>query len=498
MEFDVGSLGNHLHEVLQPNDTDMDASAMLQYEHSDDVRKDEQSRINKRLEEIRRHEEGVKLRMPRWRFLEQGRVPRPEDVLRGKSLFKAYALGVRGMIATPAVRIRRRRLATSAHEKKEDEKALGLLVEQSIAWVSKNVRIPLQSIQQDASLDFEASIRRSTPVQNQLTIPLRVRVRSVVRGLCSEVPSLSLSRLLKLVVSDGHYLPAAYFSDYELTLLEFDKYGATTNMIPRASRVSEPDNVMRINNRNGDISRCRTLLLTHFVLKVLAYHLVLTPWAWGICTVPQRQHMRRTMSNLFHVASLLHIAARKVIPGLAEITRKADAAARTDALTPGIQKEDRGWFMSLLEALVPSDQFEDLEVKYGMFFDKSRPLYDSHSRILEHFSAEHTYIEAGLEPLIDECAAMLQHWIQKCLIGVVNVEARVAEAERRMKEKSQQGSILRDKGHQNRMQSTRQRGLPSNTRSDTEHDSPNLVNAWYRRASAALLSKTQISVHPSL
>jgi hypothetical protein len=198
-----------------------------------------------------------------------------------------------------------------AAEQAEDSKALAIGADLCVVWLGKLASLPLLSVFEDHGL-------RLNPASNELlwgldrwqvqtrVMKLKVRVRYILRTVCENLPPPGILNMLQLLVTDGRYLPECYLFPHEHAMLERDEFGATRRMI-FPLKGSEPSGIRK---HLQDRSRCRTLLISHVFLKVLACRVILVPWSAGICRLPNPTYLAQTVENLRHIASLVFAIVR--------------------------------------------------------------------------------------------------------------------------------------------------------------------------------------------
>jgi hypothetical protein len=106
-------------------------------------------------------------------------------------------------------------------------------------WVLQYTRSPIMSILQDQSLDFNISGKDSwyskgiPDAINTKKLKLHVRVKGLIEGLqegtSRKLIPLKLIQFFSKFLNNGAFIPEKYFSSYEKSRLEFDKFGSLRN-----------------------------------------------------------------------------------------------------------------------------------------------------------------------------------------------------------------------------------------------------------------------------
>lgn len=290
--------------------------------------REERLRLKQRLA---RHDR-MCVRRPLSFWWRQGRFPTEKEILHGRALLKAYAIGLFVLYAVPRVSIRRRRLRNMAAEQAEDGRAVAIGTDVCVAWLGKLASLPLLSVMEDHGLRLnpaskELLWRLDCAQVKARAMKLKVRVRYILRTICEKLPPPGVLNMLQLLVTDGRYLPESYLFPHEQAVLERDEFGATRRMVFPITDVEHSG----FRNKLQDRSRCRTLLLSHVFLKVLICRVILVPWSAGVCRLPNPTYLSQTVENLRHIASLVFSVVRLCdhnIPPLA-----AEQAAAADPRT---------------------------------------------------------------------------------------------------------------------------------------------------------------------
>lgn len=121
---------------------------------------------------------GQMTKMPLWRHRLQGNMNPPrESIMGGKSLFRAIAYSVIGMLIGPAHTVFLRKAEKKESNTKEFSKTLQIVTEGIEDWMSKFVQLPLASIINDDSVDFDprdSFVNGSTSAFRNRMIQLKV------------------------------------------------------------------------------------------------------------------------------------------------------------------------------------------------------------------------------------------------------------------------------------------------------------------------------------
>lgn len=87
------------------------------------------------------------IRLPLWKHKLQGqRKPPPEQVIKGKVLFKLIAISIIGLIVHPQLVIKKRKLQFYDHNKRKFAQTLQIILGSMEEWMAKTVQLPITSI----------------------------------------------------------------------------------------------------------------------------------------------------------------------------------------------------------------------------------------------------------------------------------------------------------------------------------------------------------------
>eukprot|EP01041_Mallomonas_annulata_P008027 gene8027-16446_t len=175
-----------LNEPIKIDVINKNTNIKLKY---DSKRKDARTRIENLLAKTSKNDD--EFRLPRWRHVAQGRLnPPPHTLIRPIEIFIAVGWMIVAFIAAPKVAISKRRNASKATDIEDRAATLNLYHEACCAWIGKIVRIPLASMQQDKTLDFNLSspeftkAKRTKKIEDLLQkklMQIKVRARAIVQ-----------------------------------------------------------------------------------------------------------------------------------------------------------------------------------------------------------------------------------------------------------------------------------------------------------------------------
>eukprot|EP01039_Chlorochromonas_danica_P004287 gene4287-4707_t len=295
--------------------------------------------INTKAEEI----------LPRWKHRLYHNNPNPplQNIMKSGRLFRTIAWSLCVLVTGPLLEIYRRRGKYRDREKREFKHTLSLFIETLDDWIGRLIQLPLSSMVEDSSLDFDPNRLHINAYQTLL--PLKVRLFRIVHSLVEmPLPAVSITALLASLLGDGNYWPEGYFWPSESRLLDFDRLGATRDMLPVVHQplfgshtgyritIDEPSNqggsvAMEssedISSAGGkgsrkdrkqivfDGFRARMVLLNLILVRICIYRLGLGPWHRAICAPPTNRHVRRVVMNLRVVATLLYLLVQSLSDG---------------------------------------------------------------------------------------------------------------------------------------------------------------------------------------
>lgn len=375
-------------------------------------KRDERLRLKQRLA----HHDRMCVRRPLSYWWRQGRFPTAKEILRGKALLKAYAIGLYVLYAVPRVSIRKRRLQNMAAEQAEDSKAIAIGADLCVAWLGKLASLPLLSVFEDHGL-------RLDPTSNELlwgldrwqvqtrAMKLKVRVRYILRTICETLPPPGILNMLQLLVTDGRYLPESYLFPHEQAALERDEFGATRRMIC-PMKGSDPSGVPDgFRKQLQDRSRCRTLLISHVFLKVLVCRVILVPWSAGICRLPNPTYLSQTLENLRHMASLVFAVVRLCdhnIPPLGAAEQGVAEARTSGSYWRWFHDMLNVWFGQLLSRI---DAYEEL--LDGSSGNNGQSLVCDWNFLSRWLYPSAVYATPELDGFVSEYRAVVSEWVDR-------------------------------------------------------------------------------------
>lgn len=315
--------------------------------------------INTKAEEI----------LPRWKHRLYHNNPNPplQNIMKSGRLFRTIAWSLCVLVTGPLLEIYRRRGKYRDREKREFKHTLSLFIETLDDWIGRLIQLPLSSMVEDSSLDFDPNRLHINAYQTLL--PLKVRLFRIVHSLVEmPLPAVSITALLASLLGDGNYWPEGYFWPSESCVLDFDRLGATRDMLPVVHQplfgshtgyritIDEPSNqggsiAMEssegISSAGGkgsrndrkqivfDGTRARMVLLNLILVRICIYRLGLGPWHHAICAPPANRHVRRVVMNLRVVATLLYLLVQSLSDGqLPQLPTTAASMVAPSDLSP--------------------------------------------------------------------------------------------------------------------------------------------------------------------
>lgn len=316
-------------------------------EEEQDVNRDE---AKDRIRKLLKRADKLVPKMPLWRHRMERRFnPPKESVLRGKTLLRVIAKGIVVMFIRPHLAIRNRRVKDQMQNTRNLEKELMAITEYLCSYFGKVAKVPLSSLEHDASLDLDLRGQRGEQLRQRM-LQLKVRFKGLVSALVdSELPPQRVlikdasgagvegenpvMLFLIRLVDDGNYFPASYLTEGEKAILDFSDLGGTRNMLVAADGSSGhppptlPDGMKRCEemmgrnkNRKVDVTRARTIMSNFILLRVLLGQVVLMPWAHGACKRPKRR-VHVVVNNCRVLATTLYLGARLLDGSLPELAR---------------------------------------------------------------------------------------------------------------------------------------------------------------------------------
>lgn len=312
-----------INDQLPINKRNKVARQAAQARHKQDIESLLQNKGNQRIEIL-----------PRWKHLHlyNNANPNPATVLRPYRLFRVIAWAIAYIITGPLLGRFKRRLKHRERDRRELKRTIDLFVENVDDWIGKSVQLPLSTIVQDASLDFDPKDTYGTLRARMLQ--LKVRIRAIIQNICTmPMPPPHITTYLSTLVTDGNYFPDEFLWLCENTAFDFDRLGATRGMIVEVdplfvSRSKYTSQVQVTDEQPSDgaspevkvkvvdVTKARALLVNFLLVRVLIFRLGLTPWHCGLCSPPANRHTRRVVANLRILSTLLYKIARIASNGL--------------------------------------------------------------------------------------------------------------------------------------------------------------------------------------
>ena len=141
--------------------------------------------------------------------------------------------------------------------------------------MSKVVRLPLMSLIDDDSVDFEFNTKSRFDFLNDVNVKrvlqLKVRVKCLISGIVASTVSESIiTNLLVTLIEDGNYFKKGFLFDCEKSCLDFDSLGATRLNCPEVEVGSHKvvdKHIKCIGDFNIDISRAKMLIANFLIVR---------------------------------------------------------------------------------------------------------------------------------------------------------------------------------------------------------------------------------------
>lgn len=301
-------------------------------------------RVNesKRLEERKKRAEARKkidsmlendnleFKIPRWRHELKGNMdPKPDLVLKGKSLFRMAAFLVLYFYAKPIVRVRITRVMGREMLREDLHKAILLALDTCGTWLCSAIRVPLTSILQDNTLHFTA-IQQKDHIKSshqQAILQLKVRLNAIVKGITKiDVESIPphIKSFFEKLVTDGNFFRTDFLYPFEEKAIEFDKLGASNNVTKKLSdeeilkcthqkltagmdgseAMKALEDTLVVGDSTYQFTPAKILIRNFLLLRVLITNVVLSPWDHGVGPKPSLKQ-RKVVDNLRMVATIL-------------------------------------------------------------------------------------------------------------------------------------------------------------------------------------------------
>eukprot|EP00603_Paraphysomonas_imperforata_P011387 CAMPEP_0114453712 /NCGR_PEP_ID=MMETSP0104-20121206/2192_1 /TAXON_ID=37642 ORGANISM="Paraphysomonas imperforata, Strain PA2" /NCGR_SAMPLE_ID=MMETSP0104 /ASSEMBLY_ACC=CAM_ASM_000202 /LENGTH=849 /DNA_ID=CAMNT_0001626043 /DNA_START=129 /DNA_END=2678 /DNA_ORIENTATION=- len=288
--------------------------------------------------------ENLEFKIPRWKHIQNGNMdPKPEQILKGKSLFRMAAYLVLYFYAKPMVRVRVMRIMGRDMLKEDLTKATLLSLDTCASWLTSAIKIPLISIMQDLTLNFSALQNKDVKLRKdnhqQANLQMKVRITAMVKGITSigvkDVPP-HIKSFLERLITDGNFFRTDFLYGFERALLEFDQLGATNNVTKSLSDQEIEDvKAQATNSENGTaadeendiivvgeytylIRKAKMLIANFLILRVLITNGLLSPWDHGVGQKPLPKQ-KKIIDNLRMASSIFYAMLNIYQPTMAHI-----------------------------------------------------------------------------------------------------------------------------------------------------------------------------------
>ncbi len=270
--------------------------------------------------------------MPMWRHIAAGNHnPPPELVMKGAALFRCIANIIIALVVRPRLSVRDKQASERDAEMQSLMKSLKLYIEPATSWMGKIVKIPLQTIVQDKTVDFSKAFddNKSTYQRNTSITQLKVRLRAIIDNLIHAMqPPEHIMGLLQTLVSDGNHFDPDFLYDCEKEKLEVNDVGATRHVFEPVSddefqhdkeSFLDPQKYLTVDDTCFRVDQGRMLLMNIVFIRLFLNQVILSPWHCSVCPRPSGKQIRHVIKNLRIVASLLYLSARSLEPHLPTI-----------------------------------------------------------------------------------------------------------------------------------------------------------------------------------
>jgi hypothetical protein len=161
----------------------------------------------------RYEQDHIQARLPLWKHKLRGNsTPKSELLIGGKSLFRTIVKSMMIVLIRPYLHVMNRKRATRTQERDLLEKTLMLYGNTCDSWISQLVKISVQSIDCEESVDFEfrPKTRFTSLFSNKnilKVLQLKVRVKSLIESITTSiVPTEIIENLLHVLIEDGRLL----------------------------------------------------------------------------------------------------------------------------------------------------------------------------------------------------------------------------------------------------------------------------------------------------
>jgi len=260
-----------------------------------------------------------------WRHKLDGLTDPPASkILKGCALFRVLAKSIIAMYIRPQLAIRKRKIAFRDREAKDLNQTLILYSEAVSMWLGKIVRIPINSLEQDESLDFEPLATGSGGASGfkQRMLQLKVRVKSIVSSLAtSEMPPDHITQFFITLIDEDNYFVPTFLWPTEKDILSFSDLGGTRGMlVPAADQnIRSPlkprgEHHLGVapNVRKVDATRARYLLVNFVFVRMLLNHCILSPWHYGVSRMPSARNTSKVVANCRILASVFYLVLARM------------------------------------------------------------------------------------------------------------------------------------------------------------------------------------------
>jgi hypothetical protein len=303
-------------------------------------------------------------RKPLWRHKMEGNLnPNPDELLKGKALFRVAVYMVIFAYTGPYLEWKRKKLASREKETNELNKALTVFADSCDTWVAKSIEMPLLSITRDRSLDFNPEqllVGQEKGIATRM-MQFKVRLKALINDFINAEKPGHILDFLGLLVFDGNYFADDFLPKSEKESLEFDQFGGTRNMfskvsiseeekfqlagatsssgVPKlnlgsfaSSRLSHfgPDVIM-VHGELLRITRVKMILMSYVYVRILIGHVILSPWYCNIGAKHDSKDdpsfTRRKVYNLRILASIVYEILRRADPQLPPVSHQDKGSA---------------------------------------------------------------------------------------------------------------------------------------------------------------------------
>jgi hypothetical protein len=386
-------------------------------------RKEIKDKINSLLQQYDKSND----RIPMWRHRMRGNfMPRPEQVLKGKALFRGIALAVYVFYAKPMVQVLVKKREKRSAEEENFSKTLLLFRDACNSWMAKLNRLPIQSIQQDMTLDFNPHQHDKAESFRKRMIQLKVRVKAVVTNIVQAgLPPPHVAKFLGVLIEDGHYFKKDFFFDSEKRKLDFNSLGATRAMLqplPEGSNDHTPENVMTIKGKLYNIERPRLLIRNFLLIKILIGQQLLSPWSVGLCSRP-RHNKKQTLANFRIVATLIYDIVLSLDNDLPLVTHLKESISTRGMSSLAGEDGPGSWLSSLTSWLMRSG-IDDEDAGLEQMLLDDHPIFETMREIQRFLYLKHSFtgVQSQLDHWMTPLAVGLGEWVETVVRHVIEMK----------------------------------------------------------------------------